>query len=655
MELFEFKSALTEALSQIHSDSSVSITFSFRSRTINRPWYNNARIRPCRLPIPSLECGSKCRIGCTKVRSIGKGVSNVQPGDRVFASISKVEGMAFDTGGHVNPAVTHFSQVWKLPNSEQGPKALAYAPLVLAQVGYNCGMRPDIKPGDQAVVIGDGLVGHWAAQTLLARGAKVTVLGRRDERLALLPSNIQGVNITIPGTLEGLDHLIDIQVVVDSVGAMPVFHVLRPRMKLNSHLVSAGFLGNNGLIDIQELRPQEITLHSPSGWTAERMDETLAAIADGRLTTLPLITQMFPAVQGKKAWQMITDKSEAFLGVVLDWRNRQQTEAFVLVKNEELPLRRQPKPGAPVRVFSDADKNKPDLIEYVEGTDYTVDYINASIRRTTDSRIADWSQHLMYGVINFDHTEFGDYSNSAYTVYAEYDYTPEKVEIDVGTYSMASGLATLLPRVAGKLQAGEEAVYVVYGDSISTGGEASQEKFMYFQRFTNYVRELFPGGSIRIVNKAIAGETSEGGAARVDSDVVPLQPDLVSIGYGMNDQNLYEHGIGVSPVDYERNLRHIIEAIRSNGDADIVLVTPCEPNPLWRHTSGAMDDYSDVIHRLGKQYGLGVADVQVLWKQELAAGKTPESLLLNNINHPNDYGHYLYFTAFANMISQDNN
>jgi 3-hydroxyethyl bacteriochlorophyllide a dehydrogenase len=266
------------------------------------------------LPFPQIAGYQKVGI----VREVGGGVSGLSPGDRVFASISKVEGMVFDTGGHINPSVTHISQVWKLP--EEGPESLAYAPLVLAQVGYNCGMRPDISPGDRAVVIGDGLVGHWSAQTLRTRGAQVTMLGRRVDRLALLSSDIQGINISTLDAAERLDELTDIQVVVDSVGALPIFHALRPRMRLNSHLVSAGFLGTEGMIDIQELRAQEITLHSPSGWTTERMNSTLEAIADGRLTTIPLITHFFPASQGKQAWQMIMDKSEAFLGVVLDWR-----------------------------------------------------------------------------------------------------------------------------------------------------------------------------------------------------------------------------------------------------------------------------------------------------------------------------------------------
>ncbi|WP_167859665.1 SGNH/GDSL hydrolase family protein [Paenibacillus cymbidii] len=57
-----------------------------------------------------------------------------------------------------------------------------------------------------------------------------------------------------------------------------------------------------------------------------------------------------------------------------------------------------------------------------------------------------------------------------------------------------------------------------------------------------------------------------------------------------------------------------------------------------------------MMRRLGAEYGIGVADAHALWKQELAAGKTPESLLLNNINHPNDYGHGVYFSAFADLL-----
>ncbi len=265
------------------------------------------------LPFPQVAGYQKVGI----VRSCGERVQGLKPGDRVFASVSKVNGMKFDSGGHVNPSVTHKSQVWKLP---EGVDPLAYSGMVLTQVGYNCGIRPAVAPGDRAVVIGDGMVGQWAAQTLAHRGAEVTVLGRHDRRLALLPPSIHSYNLKKDSLAQWLSDRTDLAIVVDTVGAMNTFRELKPAMKLNSHLVSAGFLGMAGMVDIQELRAQEITLHCPSGWTKGRMDDTLIGISEGWLQTTPLITHKFPAEEAGEAWRLIMDKSECFLGVVLEWK-----------------------------------------------------------------------------------------------------------------------------------------------------------------------------------------------------------------------------------------------------------------------------------------------------------------------------------------------
>jgi hypothetical protein len=42
------------------------------------------------------------------------------------------------------------------------------------------------------------------------------------------------------------------------------------------------------------------------------------------------------------------------------------------------------------------------------------------------------------------------------------------------------------------------------------------------------------------------------------------------------------------------------------------------------------------------------ADVFDNW-QTLAARKKPEDMLGNNINHPNDFGHWIYFQVFEAM------
>jgi 2-desacetyl-2-hydroxyethyl bacteriochlorophyllide A dehydrogenase len=129
------------------------------------------------LPFPHVPGYQKVGV----VEWVGRDVSNLRVGETVFAAMSHVDGMFYGDGGHVSPAVTHRSQIWKLP---PGLDPVAASGLVLTQVGYNVGIRPQVSIGDAAIVLGDGMVGHWAAQTLQFRGARVLMAGKHDERLA---------------------------------------------------------------------------------------------------------------------------------------------------------------------------------------------------------------------------------------------------------------------------------------------------------------------------------------------------------------------------------------------------------------------------------------------------------------------------------------
>ena len=253
---------------------------------------------------------------------VGSAVAHVKPGDRVFATVSRLEGMFFDFGGHVNPAVTDGSQVWKLPEADVPD--VAYSGVVLTQVGYNCGMRPPVAPGEIAVVVGDGLVGQWAAQTLHARGASVYMAGRREARLRLAEAG--GYAIPLNGRLADpaarlREAGVSVSIVVDTVGSLDMFRALQPLMRRDSHLVSAGYLGENGSVDIQTLREQEITLHAPSGRTKPRMDETIRGIAEGWLHGAA-ITHRFAAGEAAKRGLIAAPEVRVW-ALVLDWSSRE--------------------------------------------------------------------------------------------------------------------------------------------------------------------------------------------------------------------------------------------------------------------------------------------------------------------------------------------
>jgi 2-desacetyl-2-hydroxyethyl bacteriochlorophyllide A dehydrogenase len=271
------------------------------------------------LPFPHVPGYQKVGV----VEWVGDRVSDLRPGDVVFATVSRIEGVFYSHAGHVSPAVTHRSQVWKLPANVS---PVAASGLVLTQVGYNAGMRPAIEPGDAAVVIGDGLVGHWTAQTLKHRGARVLLLGRHDDRLNRFAAGagdrlVNTTNTTREEALAAVQSWAPegAQALCDTVGTIPLLTALLPTVRHQAHISSAGFYGPNGQIDIQKLRDRELTLHAPAGWTKERMDATLDLLASGILTTEHLITHRFPASRAGDAFDLILSRREPVLGVILDW------------------------------------------------------------------------------------------------------------------------------------------------------------------------------------------------------------------------------------------------------------------------------------------------------------------------------------------------
>lgn len=258
-----------------------------------------------------------------RVLSVGASVTRFKPGDMVFASMSRVLGM-FDNqyAGHVSPSVCSQGALIPLPS---GLDPVAYSGLVLTQVGYNCGSRPQIQPGQLAVIMGDGLVGQWAGQTLAARGAEVVMVGRHADRLARFEKYGRTIR---SGSDNGVRAVRDlglgpVQALVETAGSMQALRDYLPIMRRNGHMVIAGFYPKatevNLLLALQEFRNYELTFDLVSGATQERLVATMRWIADGRLNTLDLITHRFAVEQAEEAWALIESKREPVLGVVFEW------------------------------------------------------------------------------------------------------------------------------------------------------------------------------------------------------------------------------------------------------------------------------------------------------------------------------------------------
>ncbi len=268
------------------------------------------------LPFPVVAGYQKTGI----VEWLGSNVDGFKIGQRVFATIGRVSGMHHWYAGQVSPSVCPSDNVWSIPD---GVDPIEICPLVLMQVGYNSGMRPTVEGGDLAVVIGDGLVGQWTAQTLAHRGARVAMVGHHPERLAAFDQFPGGISINgreVDWLEEirkmGIDRM---TVAVDTIGSIEVMEQLAATMPRFGHLVSAGFYGPDDRFALQPPRYGEHTIHLVSGWTRDRMNDTIQLLASGGLKASHLLTHRFPADQAASAWELIESKSENVLGVVLDW------------------------------------------------------------------------------------------------------------------------------------------------------------------------------------------------------------------------------------------------------------------------------------------------------------------------------------------------
>ena len=318
----------------------------------------------------------------------------------------------------------------------------------------------------------------------------------------------------------------------------------------------------------------------------------------------------------------------------------QHAESLVFIDDAPCILRyRRPIAGSfCLYRFEDGQKSR-----LTEGQDYTVDYKAGTIA-ALPGRIRNYRESVFYRVSGFDHTQYKVWGNGPFTYYADYSFDEAG---QTTNRQKALELAAGSPKIA---SLPTQARLVIFGDSISTGAEATNGETAYFGLFAKALHERF-GSEIALINGSVGGDTSSDGLKRFERDALAHRPDLCLLAFGMNDQNRAETAGAhfVEPALYENNLDSMITRLLAAGSA-VVLISPCRPNPRWRWASGDIDPYRDVLRRLSEKYRLPFADVTALWDYNLACGKTHESLLHNDINHPNDFGHSIYADALCALL-----
>lgn len=132
------------------------------------------------------------------------------------------------------------------------------------------------------------------------------------------------------------------------------------------------------------------------------------------------------------------------------------------------------------------------------------------------------------------------------------------------------------------------------------------------------------------INPSLGGMRSDWGKNVVDGLVSFEKPDLVVLGFGMNDG-----GVPFTVEQFVANTRAMMESVRKqNPAAEFILLMSFQPNSKWR----SLEPMPGYLEALKKMEGPGVAVADV-WSTHgyLLAHKTYWDMTGNHVNHPNDF------------------
>jgi 3-hydroxyethyl bacteriochlorophyllide a dehydrogenase len=258
------------------------------------------------------------------VLEVGAAVRSVQPGQRVFSrNCRPPSGWSGSWwGGHVGRHVADETSVIPLAETVSTEAA---AGLLLTQVGYNGAMKPPVSPGDAAVVIGEGLVGQYAAQVLRYRGARVVVAGLSSFRLEL--ARRYSADEVFDSSRDDLVAFVrqryprGVQIVVETASSSATVRQAAELLAYGGHLVLNGYYPPpEGLIDWHWLRTKELTVHCPNSRTRERLESTLELVARGVVEVEGLVTHTYALGQVPEAYARLLDPAAEYLGGIIRWR-----------------------------------------------------------------------------------------------------------------------------------------------------------------------------------------------------------------------------------------------------------------------------------------------------------------------------------------------
>lgn len=184
---------------------------------------------------------------------------------------------------------------------------------------------------------------------------------------------------------------------------------------------------------------------------------------------------------------------------------------------------------------------------------------------------------------------------------------------------------------------------VFQGDSITDCGRGADSEGLgngYVKKIAQYFSVFHTEKNVKFINKGISGNRTCDLVDRWTEDCIDLKPDYVSILIGINDVwRRFDSNMPMSNEDFEANYRIMLNRIKTETNAEIILMEPF----LVPNHDNLYDWYEDlspkiqVVRKLSREFNAILIPLDGIMASECSL--VPVEKLAPDAVHPTDYGH----------------
>ena len=193
----------------------------------------------------------------------------------------------------------------------------------VARKGLDNKVKP--QPGETVLIVGQGVIGNFAAQMCKLAGANVVVADLEESRLEVsrqcgLTQAVNSSTKSLADIARSLNDGAGPDAIIDVTGEPSVLAQLLPVARVGGRVHAQGmYLEEIALYIPETLFGRDLTLSATCGEDACHTADVLGLMAAGELTYEPLISDVMSVDEATAAYERVHDRPDEVMTLALKW------------------------------------------------------------------------------------------------------------------------------------------------------------------------------------------------------------------------------------------------------------------------------------------------------------------------------------------------